>query len=497
MPAKFLALLLLLAFPYTASADTFSEALARPVLSPLGKSALEKLEKKYKDTKFETAWVDIEDQEMQVRSFYTSSKKRNAATLRSMKGLRDEVDKRIANGQPTKALYLINGDKRFYAFDKVEQDEMKAYIAASYLAEDRAEKALKLATQALSRSDEKVPQAGWIAGLAAWRTERYRDAARYFEQAAKSPYASSWTISAAAYWAARAHLKFDDYETHIKMLQQAGQHPRTFYGMLALRSLGLDFAYNWELPLFTDAARSKLLGDKKTAALVYFLESGQEKLIEKSVRALPLTLEEGDAARILSALLHYRAYEMAYRYANRYAAEKNFYFDAALYPWTTWVKEDDFKVDTALVHGFMRQESRMDPNAKSGAGALGLLQLLPDTAKALDKTIKAEDLYKPAVNITLGQKYLQKLLDGGNVRGNLFDLAIAYNAGPGKLARWKDDLKAIDDPLLFIELIPSPESRAFIERVLRNYWIYRIRNNQPTITLDSVAGGNIPRYQAD
>ena len=75
-------------------------------------------------------------------------------------------------------------------------------------------------------------------------------------------------------------------------------------------------------------------------------------------------------------------------------------------------------------------------------------------------------------------------------------MTIAYNAGPGTLSRWKRERKQIKDPLLFIETIPYNETRAFIERVLSNYWIYRMRFNQDTPSLDAVAEGRWARYAA-
>jgi soluble lytic murein transglycosylase-like protein len=98
--------------------------------------------------------------------------------------------------------------------------------------------------------------------------------------------------------------------------------------------------------------------------------------------------------------------------------------------------------------------------------------------------------------MALGQKYLAHLLDDDSVRGNLFMLAAAYNAGPGTLRRWLKTVKFDDDPLLFIESIPSGETRIFIERVVANFWIYRERLGQDSPSLDAVAVGLWPYYVA-
>ena len=73
-------------------------------------------------------------------------------------------------------------------------------------------------------------------------------------------------------------------------------------------------------------------------------------------------------------------------------------------------------------------------------------------------------------------------------------MAAAYNGGPGNLAKWQNHVGADIDPLLFIESLPSRETRLFIERVLANFWIYRQRLGQETPSLDQVAAGTWPRY---
>ena len=77
---------------------------------------------------------------------------------------------------------------------------------------------------------------------------------------------------------------------------------------------------------------------------------------------------------------------------------------------------------------------------------------------------------------------------------NLMYLATAYNAGPGNLIKWKKQLQT-EDPLLFLETIPSRETRSFVERIIVNYWIYRTLMNQPLQSLDHVATGSWPHYR--
>jgi soluble lytic murein transglycosylase-like protein len=126
------------------------------------------------------------------------------------------------------------------------------------------------------------------------------------------------------------------------------------------------------------------------------------------------------------------------------------------------------------------------------------MQLMPATARFVARTTglpdSAAQLRRPESNIALGQKYLEILLADENVAGDLFRLAVAWNGGPANLERWQRDPRASEDPLMFIETIPSGETRAFIEHVLANLWIYRHRLGQPSPSLDALAAGRWPSY---
>ncbi len=174
--------------------------------------------------------------------------------------------------------------------------------------------------------------------------------------------------------------------------------------------------------------------------------------------------------------------------------------DAAIYPMPHWEPEDGFKIDRSLIYAFIRQESRFRPNAESRAGASGVMQLMPATAGYMAGTrmsgSERQRLFDPAYNMSLGQKYIQHLLQDPNIGGNLFYTLAAYNAGPGNLQKWREKVDYEGDPLLFIESLPSRETRLYMEHVLSNLWIYRIRMGQPAPTMDALLAGNWPVYIA-
>jgi soluble lytic murein transglycosylase-like protein len=168
--------------------------------------------------------------------------------------------------------------------------------------------------------------------------------------------------------------------------------------------------------------------------------------------------------------------------------------DASAYPLPNWTPTGGWTMDRALVLAFARQESRFNPHVRSARGAVGLMQLMPATAATLGGSTARERLADPQYNLALGQKYLSKLLAEDPVNGNLFYLAAAYNAGPGKLAQWVSAFGRNDDPLLFLESLPSRETRTFVERIMTNYWIYRGRLGQQAGSLDQIATGQWPTY---
>ena len=137
-----------------------------------------------------------------------------------------------------------------------------------------------------------------------------------------------------------------------------------------------------------------------------------------------------------------------------------------------------------------------NPKARSWVGAMGLMQLMPATARLVTNKFAPEtqggDPWSPSVNMSLGQAYIASLL--GDVDNNLVRAVAAYNGGPGNVFRWDNSLNASADPLLYIASIPLNETRDFVQRVLANYWLYQIRFGQPTPSLDQIAAHEWPRY---
>ncbi len=114
-------------------------------------------------------------------------------------------------------------------FSAAEFDQARAQLGQGYFSAGRDEWALMWAGQAAERSGKVLPEAHWTSGLAAWRLKKFGLAAVHFEVVAKQHKTSSWLQSAAAFWAARAHLVNWQPEKVNALLKTAAAHPRTFY----------------------------------------------------------------------------------------------------------------------------------------------------------------------------------------------------------------------------------------------------------------------------
>ena len=390
------------------------------------------------------------------------------------------------------ALSLLTGAE-VQTLEPRDVDEMKTLLASDHFAGGRDAEAAVWAAQAAERSGAEIPAAHWIAGLAQWRQGRPEQARRHFEAVANAEGQSSWMVSAGAFWAARANLVSRRPEVVNHWLEIAATYPRTFYGILARQTLGYETLFSWDTPPFTEADADLLMRAPGTRRALALIQLGQGQLAEEELRkAYPRATKTLRQSMMVMA----HAGDMPGLAVRLGGMAPGMLNDAASYPLPQWTPRGGWQVDKALVYAFVRQESSFNPNARSGAGASGLMQLMPATAASMTGRGPRESINSPEFNLGLGQKYLSKLMGEEPVNGNLLMLAAAYNAGPGKLSQWLADLKHNDDPLLFIEALPSRETRSFVERVMTNFWIYRSRLGQSSPSLDAVAAGSRPLYDA-
>ncbi len=426
-------------------------------------------------------------------------KKLSSSQRRQVRAFKRKIRSLLRSGWTKAAKRLLADRQLRRLFSDFEMDQAKARLAAGYFAAGRDQWAVEWATEA-ARSGQWLPEANWTAGLASWRLGDHRVAATYFEAASTVRGATGWMTSAAAFWAARAYLVSGQAERVNSMLSRAAAYPRTFYGLLARRILGVANRFEWQIPVTQHATYGSLLATKAGRRALGLIQVGEQRRAERDLRGLAGRSDPDLERDILALAGSANMPALAVR-LNGLLYPAGGGFDGAAYPLGNWQPTGGYSVDRALVFALIRQESGFNPTAKSWAGARGLMQLMPRTASfvAQDRRFhrgKAtrRTLFDPKVNLKLGQQYIEILLKDRNINGDLFLLAAAWNGGPGNLSKWRRTIDSMNDPLFFIESLPSRETRIFIERVLANLWIYRDRLGQPSPSLDAIAAGDWPVY---
>jgi soluble lytic murein transglycosylase len=430
---------------------------------------------------------------------YSPRRKLNRSDARKAAGYTRKMKYYTRKGWTKSVKRLLRTKEVHQLLHPGQVDQARTWLAAGYYADGLDDWAYEWSNKAIKRSGRYIPQAHWIAALASWRMGKRKQAISHFEKVTTSDYSSDWMISAGAYWAARAHLWEREPEKVNRWLEKAGAYPRTFYGLLANRALGYNHVFDWRVPSVSSsglASLETLPTGKRALALI---QVGQDEMAEREFRKSYAKASESARIVMLSIAMRTNMPSFSMRLASQLKRNgmKNIPV-AALYPLPKWQPKSGYNVDRALVFALMRQESGFNPKAQSYAGAKGLMQLMPGTASfvAQDRRLRwSKKLFEPETNIGLGQRYIRMLMQESYIDGDLFHMTAAWNGGPGNLTKWKRGVKHHDDPLLFIESIPSKETRIFIERVLSNLWVYRDRMGQDVPTLDAIASGQWPKYK--
>lgn len=311
-------------------------------------------------------------------------------------------------------------------------------------------------------SDER-----WIAGLAAFRLNNFDEAQRHFDSFARDLRFDAWNRSAGAYWAARSAIAAGRPQQAPALLRMAALNERTFYGILAQRQLGLESTIaSPELVRAAPDLRPELSDGAPAVAVV--------NVEPVSATDVAVDATQGAASR----------FSPVTSVATAITAEAD-------YPMPALAPEGGFTMDRAMVYAIVRQESRFNPRARSRAGATGLMQLMPTTAALVARRTGGSvgSLTDPGQNLRLGQDYVSYLLQTRIVSQDLMRMVAAYNGGPGTVLRVLDQLGSDPDALMLMESLPYSETRAYVERVMANYWIYRRMMGRESASLDAVAGG--------
>tara|TARA_Y100001970_G_scaffold283507_1_gene398788 strand:- start:11422 stop:13167 length:1746 start_codon:yes stop_codon:yes gene_type:complete len=430
---------------------------------------------------------------------YKSSKKLSKNQRIEKQKIINAVKSRVNKGWPTGAVKILKQRDVDILLDQVELDQQKELIAKGYFLANKNELAIKFASEALVNSSMQVPYAAWTAGLASWRLEKYEQAADFFSLFSISLKDDAWHQTSGSFWAARSYAKLGDYNSINFWLKRASQNSNSFYGMLALEILGVNKKIEWESKKDLNTLNSKLLNLASGKRLQSLIQVGFIDELEKEIIHINSVLNKDIATESINIAQHFNLAFTQLKIVNKLEQfglplNTNLY-----YPTPLWQPRGGFSIDKELIYAFIHQESMFNASAKSNQGAVGLMQVLPSTAKFItsSKDVKrnnADILKVPEINLEVGQEYIEYLLNLEIVSNNLIYLAAAYNGGPGNLKKWKEETNFLDDALFFMESIPSRETRWFIEKILTKYWIYQNKNNQEMTSLKMLANGKEPLY---
>lgn len=415
---------------------------------------------------------------------------RNAALDRAIRA-------HLRNDDAGSALALLRRER---GLDAAYAASLGAEIALGLFLRNRDAEALSVVRDFSRGAGMEVADLAWAGGLAAWRLGRFEEARRQFERAARAPIGSSARRAAAAFWAARTALRLRDHRSYVPWLLEAAQSTRSFYGLLARRALGLPSGFAWEREIVGENEVAVLAETAQGLRALALLQVGQAERAEGELRRLAAAAPDNAAlARaILVVASQSGMADLAMRIAPLVESRDGRPRDYALFPLPPW-RPDEAAADPALLLAIARVESNFNAGAVSPAGARGVLQIMPLTASYVagqpELAGRARHrLHELELNLDIGSRYIAYLARHPEVDGDLLRLLIAYNAGPGSLARMIQSMVHRNDPLLFLETIPVHETRAYVQRVLAYSWIYASRLRRPAPSLDALASGRFPSY---
>jgi soluble lytic murein transglycosylase len=357
----------------------------------------------------------------------------------------------------------------------------RAVVARALLRDGKAETAYKVAASHHLTEGSDFADLEFLSGFIALRSLGDAETALHHFSRLKAAVATPISLSRADYWAGRAHQAKGDTAAATAAFQSAAQYQTAYYGLLAAETLGL--------PLDTSLLSTSSPGDWRRASFVrssvleaglLLLKAGDRALGKRFILHLAETLSPAELAQLADLALTINEPHIAVLIAKQ-GAERGTILPEAYFPTPDMVPEG-LAVSRAFALAISRRESEFDPAAQSPAGARGLMQLMPETAKIVagklglthETGMLTED---PAHNVRLGSAYLAQLVDEFGPSVAL--VASGYNAGPGRPRRWIEELgdprKPEVDVVDWVEMIPFAETRTYVMRVSESLVIYRAK----------------------
>ena len=355
-------------------------------------------------------------------------------------------------------------------------------LAHERMREGAYEEAYRIAAENWLTEGSDYAELEWLAGYISLRfLQNPRTALRHFTNH-RDAVASPISLGRAGYWRGRALEAMGEKAAAQQAYAEGARYQTSFYGLLAAERAGVDpdprltgregFP-DWRSAPFTQSSVYK--------AAVLLLASGETDLGERFLTHLSEGLDRQGVGQLGEMLAELKRPHVQVMLGKR-AAQAGMELPGPYYALHPDILKSEFPVPKELVLSIARRESEFDPGVVSGAGARGLMQLMPGTAKEVAGWLGLEYsfdglLSDPGYNARLGSTYLARLAD--RFGGNAVMMAAGYNAGPGRPIQWMEaygDPRAGDiDIVDWIEMIPFDETRNYVMRVTESLPVYRAR----------------------
>ncbi|MDG2335929.1 MAG: tetratricopeptide repeat protein [Myxococcota bacterium] len=368
------------------------------------------------------------------------------------------------------------------------------YLAATLL-EDQGETERAVAHYAAVVADEdsrdQARQALWRIGWLAWRAGDYPEARMRFEELVEREPDALGELKP-RYWAARAAVAMGQRGLgRSELAALAREWPLSYYGWRAQQRLGRPRVSTKTVRTEIFSRPSSPADEDRMRRALLLLEAGYLESARYEIQPLlkrPCSLV--DCIRLGSLLaglgdFHGAQQLVVRRYPGLLGQGLSPGYEALF--WLSWPPAyadsvhaslaESGRIDPALVWAIMREESGFRPGVMSSAGAMGLLQLMPETARQTADRVGAEslddseELFVPGTNIALGTAYLDYLAE--RFPSQTSAIIASYNAGPNAVAGWRTGAAASVEDDVWVEDIPYAQTRSYVRRVLRSLHAYR------------------------
>ena len=370
--------------------------------------------------------------------------------------------------------YLIRPDKWWTE---------REIISRSLIYKKRYELAYKISSNHALTEGPKYAEAEWMSG---WIALSFLNDPLLAKDHFKNFFNNvGYPISVArgAYWLGSTYKRLGDDTSSLKWFKEASKYITTYYGQLALLEINPDQKFELNKDMEINKDYRDYFFKKELVKVIYLLHELNEDKYTKHMLRFLANDDINNGSEILAAELatNIDRFDFAIQIAKIASYEKRFHnkYNYPVISTPNYINGRKIP-ETAFILSIIRQESEFDLKANSHAGAKGLMQLMPYTAKLVAKQAKlpyskSRLTTDPEYNINLGSHYIAGLIleyDGA------YPFAIAaYNAGPKRVRYWnkinKNPQKKQIDYVNWIELIKFRETRNYVQRVLENYNVYR------------------------